>query len=289
MNLNNKGQWPNKHVNYLIIFLITLLVIFLGLQIHFYCKLSKSLSETNRQALEKMDSIVSMHANVEYKMKPKKWNESRFALDSADLENITSHIRLLIAENQKESYRAESIIDKDIDRLTLYMSITMAVMTLFGIFIPILVNIITTLDTRSDLETLKQKYEHSGVEVARLELQNSVFRLMNIGTLSLLEFTKDEQKAYMIKQFNTIIEGFDEHSNLVGFNSIVEDLEMVFDYVFVNIILRINKKAGENLAQRLSHAFNVYLRGDGKVKIKTITSQLEEFVIFLENNLPQNK
>jgi hypothetical protein len=292
-------KWACQHVKLLRNCLLIIFCVLIVLFAVFFNVLNNNINEANTIVLNKMNSIVSKLESVDYKIKPKKWNESRFALDSTDLENITSHIRLLIAENQKENYRAESIIDKDIDRLTLYMSIGIGFMTLLGIFIPILVNIVTSIDSRSDLEVLInkmdglnnqtegikndiKKYDGSELKLSHLEVQNSFAKLLNIGTIGVLDFGDEEQKTYIIAQFRKIIVFLKQYPNYAGIPSIMEDFRMMFKFDILNILGIVDARIGFQIADELLNALETYLKEGNENQIKSITIKLEEFVKFLE-------
>lgn len=313
--------------------LIIILTLFLAIN---YRATQSDISEIKRTSFQKIDSLVSKLSKNDFNFDTTKRVGNKVLIDPLDVQKITSQIKLLIVENQKENYRAESIIDKDYDRLTLYLALGIGFMTLLGIFTPVLVNLITSIDTKSklvefkielekinksseltkkelnqtktklgnsiaeiraitqlagvtkkELEDLKQTFASAEVKLAHLKIQNAVFRLMNISTMPSLELLQDYQRTYILGQFTTIINGFIEYSNLISFSSIVEDLEMVFNDDFVNMIVRINLKEGDDLAKEVVESLKNYMSGEGDDQIKDITAKLEEFVKFLQKDLPQ--
>lgn len=83
--------------------------------------------------------------------------DSLMLLNREALIEINNNLNLLAEEIFNERNRAESIIDKDIDRLNLYMAVGIGFMTLFGIFVPILVNLLSVNDLREKLKEMPPK------------------------------------------------------------------------------------------------------------------------------------
>lgn len=75
-------------------------------------------------------------------------------LAKKDVEKINSNLNVLTSEIYNERNRAESIIDKDIDRLNLYMALGIGFIAILGVFVPILVNILTNDDLKRKQEIL---------------------------------------------------------------------------------------------------------------------------------------
>ena len=86
-----------------------------------------------------------------------KQKDSLMVLNKEAIIEINNNLNLLAEEIFNERNRAESIIDKDIDRLNLYMAVGIGFMTLFGIFVPILVNILSVNDLREKLKEMPNK------------------------------------------------------------------------------------------------------------------------------------
>lgn len=83
--------------------------------------------------------------------------DSLIVLNKEAIMEINNNLNQLAEEIFNERNRAESIIDKDIDRLNLYMAVGIGFMTLFGIFVPILVNLLSVNDLREKLKEMPLK------------------------------------------------------------------------------------------------------------------------------------
>lgn len=76
------------------------------------------------------------------------------AIDPKEIDKINNHIKVLSEEVINESNRTERVLDYDIDRLNNYLALSIAFMTLLGIFAPILINILSAQDLRDKLNTI---------------------------------------------------------------------------------------------------------------------------------------
>jgi|GEM_PF-972635 len=76
-----------------------------------------------------------------------------------DIEKINKNLNSLASEIYQERNKAEAIIDKDIDRLNLYMAMGIGFLALLGVFVPILVNILSTDELKKKQEEFQNKIE----------------------------------------------------------------------------------------------------------------------------------
>jgi hypothetical protein len=80
-----------------------------------------------------------------------------YIFKAADIEKINNNLNALASEIYQERNKAEAIIDKDIDRLNLYMAIGIGFLALLGIFVPFLVNVLSNDDLKKKQEVLDDK------------------------------------------------------------------------------------------------------------------------------------
>lgn len=80
-----------------------------------------------------------------------------YIFKATDIEKINKNLNALASEIYQERNKAEAIIDKDIDRLNLYMAIGIGFLALLGVFVPILVNVLSNDDLKSKQEVLDKK------------------------------------------------------------------------------------------------------------------------------------
>lgn len=87
-------------------------------------------------------------------------------LAKEDVERINSNLNALTSEIYNERNRAESIIDKDLDRLNLYMALGIGFIAILGVFVPILVNILTNDDLKRKQEVLTNDLKLTKCEIS---------------------------------------------------------------------------------------------------------------------------
>ncbi|UKT65459.1 hypothetical protein [Pedobacter mucosus] len=107
--------------------------------------------ESNKKNFE---SFLQTKKSKPFNLDLKKINGKQLLIDSKEIDKINTHIDLLTDQVYKESNRAESIMDKDFDRLNLYMALGIGFMTLFGIFIPLIVNVLIVNDLRDKIKEM---------------------------------------------------------------------------------------------------------------------------------------
>lgn len=133
---------------------------FLAIIILFIClwrNVNENITEIKVQNKEYFDKIAEKKSYGPFQIDYKAINKKQVIIDPAEIEKINNHIRVLTEEVQKESNRAESIIDKDLDRLNLYMAVGIGFMTLLGIFAPISINVLSVHDLREKQNNLQEE------------------------------------------------------------------------------------------------------------------------------------
>lgn len=137
--------------------------IFVGFACCFICLFAffwwKSTENLNSYKIEKdkqYNHLVKIKTNL-IDVDKIQQKDSLMVLNKESILEINKNLNLLAEEIFNERNRAESIIDKDIDRLNLYMAVGIGFMTLFGIFVPILVNLLSVNDLREKLKEMPPK------------------------------------------------------------------------------------------------------------------------------------
>lgn len=182
-----------------------------------------SIKEQNRI---KLDSLTKLNSVEDIKFC--KTKDDKYFIEANELMKFDDKLKSLSKEVYNETHRAESIIDKDLDRLNLYMTIGIGFMTLLGIFVPILVNIISVQDLKekqlsfndklSDFELridklpkeeeLNLAIENSNKvssKISTLSLQISINRFFNMNANYLQEFAFNGNFDRYVNLLNLII------------------------------------------------------------------------------------
>ncbi|WP_419868018.1 hypothetical protein [Chryseobacterium sp. CT-SW4] len=172
-------------------------IFFIIITILFFChwkSINKNIAEIKEQNKAYYEKIAEKKNYGPFQIEYKSLNKKQVVIDPVEIGKINNHIKVLTEEVQKESNRAESIIDKDLDRLNLYMAVGIGFMTLLGIFVPILINILSVHDLREkqnnieeDLEKIKEKDIDQAIENAKTAISESnlaVEKTKKLDTLS---------------------------------------------------------------------------------------------------------
>jgi cell division protein FtsB len=206
----------------------------------------------NKQILEFKSDIRAQYQRLEnrklgsiIRLDPFKDKEDKIAVDIKELEKLNDYINSAFLELKKENNRAESIIDKDLDRLSLFMTVGIGFMSLLGVFVPILVNINSKEDHQKlqsnfdtlkdsfdllndefkDLEPQKAKIDKYSKSIYKLEvntinakLQSAIGRLYYVGPIHLKEFSYTGKPEKLMELFNNIKDSYFSCENLEDFD-----------------------------------------------------------------------
>jgi len=173
-------------------------------------------------------------------------NGQKVILTKRDIYRINENIKSLSEIVYQESNRAESIIDKDLDRLNLYMAIGIGFIAILGVFTPILVNILSVEDLREKMkempsadeigklskdvktalnksteiagisesfDNLKNKTDKALPSISTLILQNAIGRFFNISPYILTNLNRKKDRQYFTDLLEYIRKGFDNCKN----------------------------------------------------------------------------
>lgn len=156
--MKKETHWVIK--NFLWIFLITLIGLF-SLQWYLLNKNINSLNEENKKQITRLEnSKTNLIQLVEVEK-----DSLNYIFKAKDIEIINNNLNALASEIYQERNKAEAIIDKDIDRLNLYMALGIGFVALLGVFVPLLVNVLSNDDLNKKQEVLDDKL---------IEVQNSI-------------------------------------------------------------------------------------------------------------------
>lgn len=159
--------------------------------------------------------------------------DSLMVINKGDIIEINNNLNLLAEEIFNERNRAESIIDKDIDRLNLYMAVGIGFMTLFGIFVPILVNLLSVNDLKEKLkeltsnteialaksesiDTIKENLDEIKIdinkinpEISTITLQIAINRLFNLSPSAISRISRNGDFSLYTNLFENIKQELD--------------------------------------------------------------------------------
>ncbi|MCT4288004.1 hypothetical protein CMU01_08695 [Elizabethkingia anophelis] len=201
----------------LIIFLIALSVLFV-IQ---WLTLDNNIKELKKNTEMDNLSLKNVKTNL-IDISTLKSDSLNVTLAKEDIERINSNLDALASEIYNEKNRAESIIDKDIDRLNLYMALGIGFIAILGVFVPILVNILTNDDLKrkqeilndkveeaieksKEIDGLKEKTEKVLPKLSIITLQITIHRLFNVSSLALSKIAKNpNDSSLFIELFENV-------------------------------------------------------------------------------------
>ncbi|OAB75674.1 hypothetical protein [Cochleicola gelatinilyticus] len=138
--------------NLLWIFLIALIGLF-SLQ---WYSLNENINTVKTEAKKQLIRLENSKTNL-IQLEDIERDSLNYIFNATDIVKINKNLDALASEIYQERNKAEAIIDKDIDRLNLYMAIGIGFLALLGVFIPILVNILSNDDLKKKQKVLGEK------------------------------------------------------------------------------------------------------------------------------------
>lgn len=268
---------------------ITFFVIMVVLSIIQWVCLQNNISSIKSDLLynyEKIESRRSEPIVLDFK----KVGKNQVAIDEDGLRKINEQIKTINQELEKQSIKLESTVDKDISRLGLYMAMGIGFMTLFGIFAPILINVLSTQDLRdkqkgidddfknikSDFELLKGKEKdiENAIENSAKALSDSNTAIEKSKELDKL-VEKQEKIELRAKSINP------EVCNLVLHNSIAR----FFNIRPLLLTNAVSKKDNSIFINHLTHIQSAFSNCESEenhlIKSQQFQETIRDFIIYL--------
>jgi len=104
--------------------------------------------------------ILKQNARSEfepYQLDYKKLGNNRIIIKTSEFKKINDHVSFLAEQVSDESKRTQDLINTDLDRLNLYMAIGIGFMTILGIIVPVLVNVLNFQDLKEKQKELDEE------------------------------------------------------------------------------------------------------------------------------------
>jgi hypothetical protein len=225
------------------IFLICLLLILL---IVLFCyqwrNLDQNISSIKQDVANNQKKFLEQKITGPLMLELKAHGSKTVIIDSKEVQRINSHIDALTSEIRNESHRAESIIDKDLDRLNLLITVGIGFMAMLGVFVPFIVNLISVQDLREQQESIvermgdtKRHLDLAHLKVCNLTLQHAVARFYNVAPI-IMAHTAEDGGSYITELFENLkiaLEGCrdDREHKIFGnkpFLQSIDDLQRLF-------------------------------------------------------------
>lgn len=156
MNTSTNVQYYNKNIFYVFIAFASIFSILFGIQ---WYTVNSSIKEYKLEKERQSNSLMRTKTNLldVTKLESLK-NLDYVVIKKKDLKEINENLNLLAEEIYSEKNQAVNLIDKDIDRLNLYMAIGIGFIAILGIFVPILVNFLSHDDLKEKQKNLDLEF-----------------------------------------------------------------------------------------------------------------------------------
>ncbi|MGV6844931.1 MAG: hypothetical protein ACWA42_02245 [Lutibacter sp.] len=148
-----KHFYNNTFIKYFTVILLTGIMLLFVIQ---WIVLNNSFNSFKIESQEKLTNLENVKTNL-IEIKDVEEDSSNYIFKSADIEKINNNLNALATEIYSERNKAESLIDKDIDRLNLYMAVGIGFLAMLGVFVPISINILSNDDLKKKLDELQKK------------------------------------------------------------------------------------------------------------------------------------
>ncbi len=238
--INTPQQKYNKNVYY---FTIGAVVLLLSLFIIQWYVLNKKIDEYKSEKVMELDYLQCLQKQPMFDIKQDSLTDSTVLLKLEDIEEVNQKFITLYDHVQNNTNRAESLIDKDIDRLNLYMAIGIGFVGILGVFVPLVVNFMSVNDlkeklnempNKKDVDSISKKakealskteeleptidktkkliewHKKAAPEITSLMLQNAIGRFFNLSPILITKLVREESKKYFVDLLITIKEGFEK-------------------------------------------------------------------------------
>jgi hypothetical protein len=150
----------NKKIYSLLICFTAIFSLLFCIQWYSLCNNLEEYKVEKQSQLQNLQNVKTNLFDVSKYEKTKKI----FILNKENIEEINGNLNRLAEEIYNEKNKAVTLIDKDIDRLNLYMAIGIGFLALFGIFVPLVINFLSYDDLKenqkninSDLTTITEE------------------------------------------------------------------------------------------------------------------------------------
>lgn len=234
-NINYKITRPmnTNYVKTLIWISIPVFILMISLLVFLWHNLNKNINDIKEQNKLNYEKIVSlkMASSIEIEFTP--LNKKQVIIEPKEIEKINNHIKSLTEAVQNEKSRTETLIDKDLSRLGTYMAVGIGFMTLLGIFVPILINVLSVQDLRDKQKEIEDKADKAldssnkldefSIKVDSMEsntnkitlglcnlvLQNAIARFFNISSIVLTNAVREKNYQSFINLLEAIKNAFE--------------------------------------------------------------------------------
>ena len=160
-----KHFYYNRFIKNFTVIILSVIILLFVCQ---WISLHKDFASFKKESDEQIVILENSKTNL-IQLEDVEQDSLNYIFKAADIEKINNNLNALASEIYQERNKAEAIIDKDIDRLNLYMAIGIGFLALLGVFVPILVNVLSNDDLKKKLEVFQIKIEKYEGEIGKID------------------------------------------------------------------------------------------------------------------------
>lgn len=244
MGTENKSKSHNKSILTLLIAFIVLFLMLFGFQWYSLCD---NLKEYKLEKNNQLNILAKTKTNLIDVTKLEK-SKSLIIIKKEDLVQINENINQLAEEIYNEKNKATTIIDKDIDRLNLYMAIGIGFISIIGIFVPVVTNFLSHDDLKYRIGQLENKIDIVEPKIEKINIQELDKAVSNANEA----LSKSAEIDGMKIQVDDVIPKVSTISLQIAFNRIIN----MTSFAIKNIRIENNSTLFEELFNHLKEELN---------------------------------
>jgi len=291
---NNKIATP-KNTNYvktLIWISVPVFLLMISLLIFLWCSLDKNINDIREQNKKNYESIASLEkmSLIEIELTP--LNKKQVIIESKEIEKINSHIKILTEAVQNEKNRTETLIDKDLSRLGTYMAVGIGFMTLLGVFVPILINVLSVQDLRDKQKDIDNEFGSLKGDFDKLKKSGpDINKAISDSKSAIDNASKALEKSNKLDEFSKKIDAIEyktKHITLGLCNIVLQNAIARFfnisSIVLINAVREKDYQSFTSLLEAIKSAFQSCQVDKSHIisENEQFSNTVQDFILFLE-------
>jgi|688.fasta_scaffold259251_1 hypothetical protein len=248
----------NKKIYSLLIWFTAIFSLLFCIQWYSLCNNLEEYKVEKQSQLENLKTLKTNLFDVSKYEKTKKI----IVLNKENIEEINENLNRLAEEIYNEKNKAVTLIDKDIDRLNLYMAIGIGFLALFGIFVPLVINFLSYDDLKENQKNI-----------------NSDLVLINDEVVALKKITDE------IPDKKVISTAIEKSNDLLEKTKQIDEIKIKTDDVLPKISTISLQIAINRLFNVSSIAVRKLIRGDNTMYLSLFGQIKDELIKCKEDNL----
>jgi hypothetical protein len=280
-DISNKIAKPNNtnYVKTLIWISIPVFLLMISLLVFLWCNLNNNINDIREESIASLEKM----SLIEIELTP--LNKKQVIIEPKEIEKINSHIKILTEAVQNEKNRTETLIDKDLSRLGTYMAVGIGFMTLLGVFVPILINVLSVQDLRDKQKDIDKEFDD--LKKTRPNITKAISdsqKAIDNASLAL-------EKSNKLDGFSEKVDSIESKTknitlglcNVVLQNAIARFFN-ISSIVLTNAVRKKDYQSFTNLLEAIKNAFQSCQTDTNHVILENeqFSNTVQDFILFLE-------